>query len=319
MTRSTFYVALGLMACLGLLPFLESAYTLRLGTLACMYAVMAVSWTVIGGFAGYPSFGTAAFFGLGAYTGGILLGKGANLFIAVSAAGLLALAFALLLGMVLLRLRGHYFAVASLAVAEVLRELTNAATDLTGGGTGLNIALGTVGAGEGVMAQASFFFWAMWLMLILAFVVVRMVEVSKLGFGLACIRQNEPAADMIGVNATIYKSLAFGISGVFVAMAGALYGAWVNYIEPPDVFDILYSIKPIVMALLGGIGSPAGAVLGAFAFLGIEELVWRNFLQIHTGVLGLLVVILLLFLPRGLMTLTQRLRSARRLSSGAQP
>lgn len=312
MSRKSFLVMLVLLACLGVLPLLGSAYALRLGTLACMYAVMAVSWTVIGGFAGYPSFGTAAFFGMGAYTGGILLGKGAGLVVAVSAAGLLAMAFALLLGMVLLRLKGHYFAVASLAVAEVLRELTNTATDLTGGGTGLNIALGTIDAGQGVLAQASFFFWAMWVMLVLTFVVVRWVEVSKLGFGLACIRQNEPAADMIGVNATIYKSVAFGVSGVFVAMAGALYGAWVNYIEPPDVFDVLYSIKPIVMALLGGVGSPAGAVLGAFAFLGIEELVWRNFLQIHTGVLGLLVVLLLLFLPRGLMTLTQAFKPRRR-------
>ena len=79
---------------------------------------------------------------------------------------------------------------------------------------------------------------------------------SSLGFGLACIRQNETAADMIGVNATLYKSLAFALSACFVAMAGTLYAGWVHYIDPSDVFDILYSVKPIVMALIGGLGSP---------------------------------------------------------------
>ena len=292
---------------MGCLPLVGEAYTLRLGTFACMYAVMAVSWNVIGGMAGYPSFATAAFFGLGAYAGGVLLAKGTSLLVALAAAGGIAFAGALLLGAVLLRLRGHYFAVASLAVAEVLRELANTATDLTGGGMGLNIPLAAAG---GPASEASFFFFLMWGLLLLTVVVVLFVEQSRLGFGLTCIRQNESAADMIGVNSTLYKSLAFALSGVFVAMAGTLYAGWVHYIEPPDVFDVLYSVKPIVMALLGGLGSTAGAVLGAFVFLGIEEAVWRNFLQIHTGLLGLLVVVLLLFLPRGMVSLARRFGSA---------
>ena len=309
MKTRVFIGVLVAMLVMAALPLLDSAYALRLGTTASMYAIMAVSWTVIGGFAGYPSFGTAAFFGLGAYAGGILVAAGQPLAVAVLAAGLLAFTGALLLGVVLLRLRGHYFAIASLAVGEVLRELTNAATDLTGGGMGLNVPLTM--SGGGIMGLASYFYWCMLGLLVATFVIVHLIERSKLGFGLVCIRQNEAAADMIGVNGTVYKSLAFGISGVFVAMAGAIYAAWVNYIEPPDVFDILYSVKPIVMALLGGLGSIAGAVLGALVFLGIEELVWRNFLQIHSGVLGLLVVLLLLFLPNGLMSFSRSMRGWR--------
>jgi branched-chain amino acid transport system permease protein len=306
MKKPIYYGALVLLVLFGCLPLFDSSYALRIGTFACMYAIMSVSWTVIGGFAGYPSFATAAFFGFGAYCGGVLINKGWPLFAAAGTAGAIAFAGALLLGIVLLRLRGHYFAIASLAVAEVLREATNAATNLTGGGMGLNIPLAVKGSGS-VMGEASFFFWAMWALLLLAFIAVRLLQESKLGFGLACIKQNESAADMIGVNATMYKSLAFACSGVFVAMAGVLYAAWVHYIEPPDVFDVLFAVKPIVMALLGGLGSPAGAVLGAFAFLGIEELVWRNYLQIHSGVLGLLVVVLLLFLPNGMMSISKRL------------
>lgn len=306
MKKRTYYGAIVLLVLFGCLPVFDSSYALRIGTFACMYAIMSVSWTVIGGFTGYPSFGTAAFFGFGAYCGGVLINKGWPLFAAAGAAGAVAFVSALVLGIVLLRLRGHYFAIASLAVAEVLREVTNAATDLTGGGMGLNIPVSVTGSNS-VMGEASYFFWTMWALLLLTFIAVRLIQESKLGFGLACIKQNESAADMIGVNATIYKSLAFAFSGVFVAMAGVLYAAWVHYIEPPDVFDILFAVKPIVMALLGGLGSPAGAVLGAFVFLGIEEIVWRNYLQIHSGVLGLLVVVLLLFLPNGMMSISKRL------------
>lgn len=308
MSRRANLVLFAALLALGALPWFGESYTLRLGTVACMYAILSVSWNVIGGMAGYPSFATAAFFGLGAYTGGVLLSKGAPLSVAIGSAGLTAFVAAMLLGAVLLRLRGHYFAIASLAVAEVLRELTNSWTDVTGGGMGLNIPLDP---GAGVADEATFFFLAMWALLLVAIVVIVAVERSKLGFGLQCIRQNESAADMIGVNATLYKSLAFALSGVFVAMAGTLYAGWVHYIEPPDVYDILFAVKPIVMVLLGGLGSTAGAVLGAFAFLGVEEIVWRNYLQVHTGVLGFLIVALLLFLPHGLVSIGRRLRGLR--------
>lgn len=308
MIRRREALLMGVVLLLAALPWLGGPYWLRLGTFACMYAIMAASWNVIGGLSGYPSFATGAFFGLGAYAGGVLLAKGGGLVAALLLSGSLAFAGAMLLGAVLLRLRGHYFAVASLAVAEVLRELANTSTDLTGGGMGLNIPLATNG-GAGPQAEATFFFLAMWALLMVTLVTVLWIERSKLGFGLQCIRQNESAADMIGVNATLYKSLAFAFSGVFVAMAGTLYAGWVHYIEPADVFDVLFAVKPIVMALLGGLGSTAGAVLGAFAFLAIEETVWRNSLSIHTGLLGLLVVLLLLFLPQGLVSAGKRLRS----------
>ena len=114
---------------------------------------------------------------------------------------------------------------------------------------------------------------------------------------------------MIGVNATLYKSIAFALSGVFVAMAGTLYAGWVHYIDPSDVYDILHSVKPIVMTLLGGLGSTAGAVLGALLFLAVEEAVWRHYLQVHSAVLGLLIVLLLLFLPHGVMSIGRRWRA----------
>jgi len=259
MTRSNL-ILLVLVACIAALPLFGGAYALRLGTIACMYAILALSWNIVGGFAGYPSFATAAFFGLGAYTTGVLMSRGVPLGVAVAAAWVASFVLAGLLGAALLRLRGHYFAIASLSLIEVFRELVNNATDLTGGGMGLNIPLTSA---AGVLSDATFFFYAMWALLLGTAVMVMVVAGSKLGFGLACIRQNETAANMIGLNATLYKSIAFGLSACFVSAAGGIYAAWVHYIDPSDVFDILYSVKPIVMALIGGLGSPLGVVVGA--------------------------------------------------------
>lgn len=288
---------------LAFVPFGADAYVLRLGTIVLMYGVLAMSWNFIGGMAGYPSFACAAFFGLGAYSGAVAQKFGAPMVVAWGAGALLALVFSALLGLALLRLRGHYFAIASLVVAEVLRELVNSATDLTGGGMGLNLP---VPQGASVMSQAEFFFYAMLALAVLTFAAMLGTSNSRLGFGLRCIQQNESAADMLGVNTTAYKVAAFMLSAVFVGAAGAIYASWVHYIEPPDVFDVLYSIKAIVMVLLGGAGSVFGPLLGAALFLALEELVWRNYLQVHTGVLGLMIVLLVLFLPRGVLAVRAR-------------
>jgi branched-chain amino acid transport system permease protein len=298
--KKSILLAIALFALVALLPLAGDAYWLRLGTTMLMYGVLAMAWNFIGGLAGYPSFASAAFFGLGAYSGAVVQKLGMPMGLAWTFAGALCLLFAALLGLALLRLRGHYFAIASLVVAEVLRELVNSATDLTGGGMGLNLP---VPSNATVASQSEFFFYAMLALAAITFAAMLWATHSKLGFGLRCIQQNESAADMLGVNTTQYKVAAFMLSGAFAGAAGAIYASWVHYIEPPDVFDVLYSVKAIVMVLLGGAGSVFGPLFGAAIFLSLEELVWRNYLQVHTGVLGLMIVLLVLFLPKGVFSL----------------
>lgn len=108
---------------------------------------------------------------------------------------------------------------------------------------------------------------------------------------------------MLGVNAYGYKTAAFSLSAVFVGVAGAIYASWVKYIEPPDVFDVLLAVKPMVMVLLGGLGTIFGPALGAVILLAFEELVWRNFLTIHAAALGVIIVALILFMPNGILAL----------------
>lgn len=291
----------GIVGVMALLPFIAGNYVLRLATIAAMYVVLGQSWNFIGGLAGYPSFATAAFFGLGAYTSAVLQTKGVPMLVAWSAAGAMALAFACLLGGAILHLRGHYFAIASLVVAEVLREIVTAAGDLTGGGMGLNLPVPKTT----VTAQAQLFYFAMLALAAMTAVAALIVDGSKLGFGLRCIQQNEDAASILGVNAYAYKTAAFGLSAVFVGSAGAIYASWIHYIEPPDVFDILLSVKPLVMVLLGGVGTLLGPVVGAVILLAFEELVWRNFLKLHAAVLGIIIVGLVLYMPNGILPLVR--------------
>jgi branched-chain amino acid transport system permease protein len=279
------------------LPLAHDNYLLRVGTNLAMYVVLAQSWNFIGGLAGYPSFATAAFFGLGAYASAVLQTKGIPMLVGWSAGAFAAALFAAIIGGAILHLRGHYFAIASLVIAEVLRETINSTPDITGGGMGLNLPIMRLS----VDTQAMFFFYAMLGLAVATVATAVVIQRSRLGFGLRCIEQSEEAANVLGVNAYAYKTYAFVLSAVYVGVAGAIYASWVRYIEPPDVFDVLLSIKPVVMVLLGGLGSLFGPVVGAFLIVVFEEVVWRNFLNAHQSILGIIIVLLVFFMPGGLL------------------
>lgn len=300
--RIRIVVAALLVAVFGSLLAFGDNYALRLATTVAMYITLAVAWNIVGGFTGYPSFATAAFFGLGAYVGGVALSNGVPLATAWIGAGILTALFATLLGLAILHLRGHYFAIGSLVVADVLREITNSWTSLTGGGMGLNVPL----VGGSNSAQAAFFLVSMSVVATAALLSAVWIDRSRLGVALRCIEQNEDAAQVIGIDTRRAKVAAFAISSLFIGSVGAIYASWVTYIDPTDVYDVSLSVKPIIMALLGGVGTIAGPVVGAFAFLALEELIWRNSLEFHAGILGLLVVALVLFLPGGLRELRGR-------------
>ena len=277
-------------------------YFLKFATFLMMYQALSISWNFIGGFCGYPSFATAAFFGLGAYTGGVAQAAAlpAVLSWALAMAG--AALFASLLGAVLLRLRGHYFAVGSIAVVEVLRELAVNWDAVTSGAAGLNVPL-MPGSPEAV---GRYFLYCMTLLAVLAFVVSLHLHRSRLGFGLRLIAQNESAATACGVATTRYKIAALALSAAFAAGAGGIYASLVGYLEPSDAFSVLMSIKVVAMAMLGGVGTLLGPVVGSAVFFVVEEMVWVRFLHLHSGILGLIIVAVVFIFPRGLLRLTLR-------------
>ncbi|MBU0725458.1 MAG: branched-chain amino acid ABC transporter permease [Alphaproteobacteria bacterium] len=287
---------------LALTPLLADNYTIRIAITIAMYSAMALSWNFIGGFAGYPSFSTAAFFGIGCYVGAIAQRSGVPLVVAWALATVFVTVFAVALGAIILRLKGHYFAIGSIAIVEVVRLVVSSWGGLTGGGDGLNVPLLSGGPDR----VATTVLYVMLAIMLAAFVVTILVDRARLGFGLRCISQNEDAADMVGIDTTRYKIAAYALSALFCGTVGAVYASWVGYIDPTDSFSILLSVKVPVMVLLGGAGTVLGPIIGAGAFVMLEEFFWANFLEWNRAILGGIIVFLIFFLPSGILKLDYR-------------
>jgi branched-chain amino acid transport system permease protein len=302
-SQKTAYILFGIwVGLLALSPWIANNYIVKISTFLAMYAAIALSWNFIGGYAGYPSFATAAFVGLGAYAGAILQNAGVPMVIAWLMAAVVVVIFAAGVGRIILKMKGHYFAIGSIALVDVLSHTASSWASLTGGGEGLNVKILSGGPDFAGMV----FLYTMLIIMLLAFVTTVIVDRSRLGFGLRCIQQNEDAADMLGVNVMRYKVIAFVLSGVFCGMIGAAYASWGAYISPIDSFSILLTLKAAVMVLLGGPGTVFGPIVGSAALVIFEEAIWSQFLDLHQGILGLVIVLLIFFLPNGLLKINWR-------------
>ena len=276
---------------------LANNYLLQAGTTLAMSMVLCLAWNVVGGFMGYPSFATAAFFGLGAYAGGIIQSGGGPLPVAWAAAAVGGAIFAAAFGGILLGLRGHYFAIGTVAVVEVMREIANNWEGLTGGAIGMNVPI----LAGSPRAAGLFFYFAMWGLVVVAFAACALIARSKFGFGLNCIRQNEPAASMVGIDVFKFKVAAFVVSGLIMSTAGAIYASMVAFIEPKDVFNILLSIEVPVIVMLGGAGTVLGPLVGATLYIVLKELVWVNSINFHSAILGVIIIAVIYAVPKGVL------------------
>jgi branched-chain amino acid transport system permease protein len=291
-----------LLAC-ALFPSVASGFWIRLLTSIFLYAILAQGLNIIAGFTGYAAFGNMIFFGLGAYTVGILMVKGGiSFFPSMMAAGAVGIIVAILIGMPLLRLKGHYFALASLGAAEAVRQIMDNLTDLCGGAMGLTLPQM---AGKPAQVNLSFYY-LIFILLLIFFAATYFISKSRLGYALKAIKANEGAADTMGINTTFYKIVAWAISGIFTAIAGGIYAYWFTFIEPATVFDVMIVVKLFVILLLGGAGTVMGPLYGAFIFEGISEIVWSRFLNLHMGILGIIVILIVFFIPNGLIDMVRR-------------
>jgi branched-chain amino acid transport system permease protein len=284
-----------LMAILMVLPSFLSLYWLRLLTSVLMLAVIAQGMNAMAGFVGYPAFGNVVFFGIGAYGTALAISAGfamgpALLFGAIPAGGL-----ALAVGPLLLRLRGHYFAIATLGLNEVVSALAANLSGLTGGAAGLSLPLAAGTAGDAAQ-RAYIGFAALFAVSLLLGIFLRD---SRFGYGCRAIRSNEEAAEATGVPTLRVKSIAWMLSALLTAVAGGLYARWVGFIEPSLVFDMAISVKAFVMFLLGGAGTVFGPLIGALLIESATTLAWSHLLKLHLLVLGVTIMLVVLLLPDG--------------------
>jgi branched-chain amino acid transport system permease protein len=281
-------------------PWLNN-YWLRVLTQVIMIAVLASSWNILAGVCGYFSFGNVVFFGLGAYTTAVLTSALSVPFaITILPGGLVAAAFAIATGFPLLRLRGHYFAIATLGINLGMREvITN--LEWTGGGKGIWLQLPDMGPKQ--FALLIFYLMAALLAVTIATFITLLR--SRAGYAMRAIRGNEASAAVLGIDTTFYKVLAFAISAFFSGVTGSIYVYWLTYIDPSQAFDMTLNIQFVMAGLLGGLGTIVGPILGAVVLQLLSELIWSHFLEIHLGVLGLVIIGVVLFLPNGLSAFFQ--------------
>ncbi|HEU5441168.1 MAG TPA: branched-chain amino acid ABC transporter permease [Ktedonobacterales bacterium] len=298
-------VGLGILALIGILAPLAGDFgVLRMWTLIVMYIVLAQGWNFIGGFVGYAAFGNVVFFGIGAYSVGIFLLNGKPFLLGVAAGFVAAGLFAFLLGLPVLRLRGHYFAIATLGIAEALGEFI-AAKDI--GGPGGEVSLTPPGGGLGVF---TLFFYAFLGLAVLTLLGTTLLTRSRFGYALVAIRENEEAAESLGIATYWYKVGAFVLSALPTAIAGGLWAYWSLGFEPGGeggAFDVNISVAMVLMTFLGGAGTIVGPVLGAIIIEWLDLQTTLSATQIHGPLLGLLIVLVTLFLPQGLIRLVQEL------------
>jgi branched-chain amino acid transport system permease protein len=289
------YILLAMVVVLAFVPLTlgsTAPYFTRLAVIGLLYVAMATAWDLVGGLAGQVSFGHAAFFGIGAYITALLVGEGVPMIITIVPAALAAAVYAAAWGWPCLRLRGPFFAIATIGVGEATRLAALLAEPVTGGATGLTLPIGR---------PAPLVPYYLALALAMASLAISMlVRRSPLGLGLACVREDVEAAESIGIRAGRVQVQALMISAAIVGAAGSIYARYLFYVEPGDVFAFNRSIGLILMAIIGGVNSLWGPPMGAVLFLVLEQVVAAWFPAVHLGIYGLLLVVMMLFEPRGL-------------------
>ena len=282
---------------LGSVPWFGSDVLTQFGISVLLLAVLAQSWNIIGGFTGYPSFGNSVFYGLGSYGVAIAmvqwkLSFGIGLLFGVA----LAVAFALLLGLPVLRLRGPYFAIATLALGQVMTAIVS----------NLEVAGRNIGLVLPILRNDVLFYELSLIVLAAVTVTVAWLTRSRFGLGLVAIRENEESAAVMGINTTLYKVLAFTLSGAFTALAGGIHAYWITFLDPESAFDISLNVKMIIMTVFGGSGTVFGPLFGAFLLSGISEVLATAMTSVASLFFGLVIILVVVLIPRGLADLMRR-------------
>ena len=308
--------ALPLAAALALLaiPFgVSNAFVLHVGITVLMWTTLGVAWNLLGGYGGQVSFGHAAFFGAGAYATMILYLKlGTAPWWGMLAGGAAGALLSLPIGLICFRLRGPYFSLATLAMAEIVRLVALNWESLTGGPAGLLItSLPKVTLlGSAVNWERKQPFYAIAAVLALAAMAASVLLVrSRLGATLAAIREDEDAAESIGIDTTRSKVLVLALSAFLTGVAGGFYGLYFRYVDPDTVFVISISIEMVFIAVVGGLRTAAGPVVGAVFLATIAELFRDRFQSGHLIFYGLFMMLTIRFLPDGLWGRASRLLS----------
>jgi branched-chain amino acid transport system permease protein len=290
---------------ISLVPGVNANYWLHNLILVVMWSVIGMSWNLLSGYCGQVSFGHAAFFGIGAYTAGLLYVKlGLSAWWGIAATIPVVGVAALVIGFVCLRLRGPFFALATIAVGVILRVVAENLTGFTGGDLGIMIR-------ERTWVEKTWYYYIVLALAAGTFWFVERVVSSRLGYYFVAIREDQDAAESLGIDTTLYKTVALVLSAVIAGFAGAFYMNYMGYIDPKVVFALHdISVMAIMVVMVGGVATRWGPVVGAVIMILLAELI-RTIPKIgaaHHTVFGVLLIAVIIFLPNGVVGDAAKLR-----------
>lgn len=293
-------IVIGLTSCAALiaLPLFFGGYAIRLATLTIMWVGLATCWNLLSGYARYIDFGSVVYFGIGSYIAFLVMARleqsfWVALILAAVASGLIALA----IGIPTLRLKGAYFAIATFAFAEALKQVALEWDNLTG----MSLLGGSHGATFPINTSSAFFYYVFLALTAGILTITILTERSAFGYALKAIAQDEDAAEGVGVNTARAKAQAYAISASFLGMYGATESYWLTYITPSSVFDVHVTIQMVIMTLLGGMGTVLGPAVGAAFLYLVSEMLWARFLYVYMAMVGLIIIGVILFMPQGIV------------------
>lgn len=267
--------------------------------------ILASNWNLTGGFTGYIDFGHAVFFGLGAFSTALLMGSSRweqwpaiisdwNFWPAMVGGGVVAAVFATLIGAATLRLKGPYFSIAMLGTLVAMREIVRASSNISGGGLGLSLP---------VILNRPLFYYLTLVLAIFVIALIWWIQRTEFGSTLVAIREDEIGAEMRGINTTLHKITAFTIAAFLTGIVGGLWAYQNTFIDADIAFQQSRTIDMVMMSMLGGLGTVAGPAVGSIVLYWMRDIVWKNFLFYHQIFEGTLLIILVLFVPGGIMGL----------------
>ena len=306
MGRALVVGALVIAAGIGFALLRVNPYLYFAGYVVLQYVVIATAWNILGGYAGYVNFGTSAFFAMGAYTAVFLiLTTKAPLPVLILAGGFVAALLGLGIGYLTLRLRGTFFSIATLALSVVLQTLIMN-WELVGGSRGLSVLRPS---GPPFGNYVVFLFTVMVALAVIAVLAARFIERSRVGRGLAALRDNEEAAECMGVPTLRLKLFATTVSGFLLGVAGAPFPYYVTFVEPNSAFALDYAVNALAMPMIGGTTSWVGPVIGAVLLATAQQLATVTISsELNLLIVGVVLVLFVVVAPEGLIGLARRMR-----------
>jgi branched-chain amino acid transport system permease protein len=292
--RNLGFLAAGVVLLL-FVPPIFSIYIRSFFMFGMMYVILSLSWNIISGYTGYLSLGHVVFYGVGTYATAILVvDYGWHWIPGLFAAGVAGFVFAMIIGFPVLRLKGPYFAIAMLGAAEGTRVIAINWVSLTHGADGISYP----------NIENSFeTYIAMLVLMVITIIVSYWVGHSRFGIRLNAIREDEIAAESLGINTTFYKLSALALSAIFCAAAGGIQGYKTLYLEPESEFFILITIYMKLFAMLGGKGTVIGPIIGVIVLYSVQEYTWIAFPTAHLITFGIFIILVARFMPKGLVGL----------------